>query len=783
MFNRYPLAIATSLAISALTAAPLSQAQGAQALEEIIVTARKREENLQSTPISITAISAATIEQTKMFNVADLEQRTPNLVMRASDNGVSSALQAYLRGVGQFDFALTVDPGVGMYVDGVYLARTVGANFQLSDIEQITVLRGPQGTLFGKNTIGGAINVTTRRPTGETHFSAEVTGGEDNYFSFDGYAEFPITDNVAASVSLLTKNSDGWQSRDRGDDAGNDDMWAVRGHLNADFSDSWNSHLVLDYTDIDQNVYPQVLSDFNPDAVFPSFYNGFVLGPQGESCCETNIDDIDSSQALNELDGEQSETWGLSWTNTWDMGDLTLKSITGYRDMDSTSYRDADNSVHDYFSVGSAFDVQQFSQEILLSNASGGKFDWLVGAYYLNEDGDHESNVTVADGLYEALAGLPDFVTLPDGTPIKFLAVPFDLTLSYDRSQETTSYAAFFNTTWHMNDKARLNVAARYTYDEKDMDMYTIKRASQTPVLIPGPTDAAACSDVVGEGSGSDVSCSDDWDEFSPKIGIDYDFSDTLMGYASVSGGFRSGVYNGRPTATSQVSVADPETLISYEAGFKSQLWNNRLQINGALFYNDYEDQQFLVNRPSGSADSALSLIVDNAADSTLWGGEVEFIMLPGEGFTISGGLSYIEPEYENYDTVNPETGELEDLSHRPFANVPEWTANLLAQYVFDFDNGSSLRLRGDLAYKDEIFYSADDVCTCFDRLNADSYTIYNAGITYATRDDKWELGVFGRNLGDERAIRGGFGVDAFGTTNVAYTEPRRYFVSLKYRN
>ncbi|MAT92387.1 MAG: hypothetical protein CME59_07280 [Halioglobus sp.] len=766
MSKHTTVAVTLLLAAPVLCSAPAVTAKEAPTLEEVIVTARKREENLQETPVSITALSGTQIEQLKLFNVADIEQRTPNLTVRASDNGVSSALQAYLRGVGQFDFALTVDPGVGMYVDGIYLARTVGANFQLADIEQVQVLRGPQGTLFGKNTIGGAINVVTRRPSGETNYSAELTGGEDNYLSFDGYAEFPLSDDLAASVAVLTTHSDGWQERDRGDDAGNDDMWATRGHLDADFTPEWNSHLVMDYTHIDQNVYPQVLADFDPGAAVAGPYNGAVLAPIGESCCEPNIDDIDKSQALNRLDKDQNDTWGLSWTNTLELGELSLKSITGYRDMDSESYRDADNDVHNYFSVGSEFDVQQFSQEFLLSNASGESFEWLAGLYYLYEDGDHASDVTVGEGLFEATG-----------------VVPLDLTLSYDRTQEATSYAAFFNTTWHMSERARLNLAARYTYDEKDLDMYTVKRASQTPVLIPGPTDPDSCSAVVADGPGSRLSCNDDWDEFSPRVGIDYDFSDSMMGYASVSTGFRSGVYNGRPTSTAQVSVADPETLLSYEVGFKSQLWSNRLQINGALFYNDYEDRQFLVNRPSASAASALALVVDNAADSTLWGGELEFTVLPAEGLTISGGLSYIDPEFENFESVNPDTGELEDLSDRPYSNVPDWTANLLAQYDYELERGGSLRLRGDMAYKSDIYYSDDEESVSFDRLHADGYTLYNAGITYITADDHWEFGVFGRNLGDTREIRGGFGVDAFGNTTVSFTEPRRYFVSVKYRN
>lgn len=767
MIHRYLVsAIAATLTVPALITVPAAAAQGARVLENVVVTARKRAENLQETPISITAISAEMIEQSNMLSVADIEQRTPNLSIRASDNGVSSALQAYMRGVGQFDFALTVDPGVGMYVDGVYLARTVGANFQLSDIEQIQVLRGPQGTLFGKNTIGGAINVTTRRPSGETTYSAKVTGGEDNYVSFDGYLEFPITDEVAASVAVLTKQSDGWQKRDRGDDAGNDDLWALRGHLDADFSQQWNSHLVFDFTTIDQNVYPQVLSDFDPTAPVAGPFIGAVLGPVGETCCTPNIDDIDRSQALNELDKDESDTWGVSWTNTLEMDNLTLKSITGYRDMDTESYRDADNNIADYFAVGSQFDVQQFSQEFLLSNASGGKLDWLAGVYFLREDGDHISDVTVGGGLYEALG-----------------VVPLDLTLSYDRTQETISYAAFFNATWHVSTDLRLNLAARYTYDDKKLDMFTVKRASQTPVLLPGPTDTAACTDVVAQGNGSQVTCDEDWDEFSPRIGIDYALSEDTLTYASISGGFRSGVYNGRPTATNQISVADPETLLSYEIGFKTQLWDNRLQINGALFYNDYEDRQFLINRPSASVETALALVVANAADSTMWGGELEFMVLPTDGLTIGGGLSYIDPEFDNFESVNPATGELEDLSDRPFAAVPDWTANLMAQYLWHLGDQGSLRLRADMSYKSDIFYSDDEMANTFDRLHADDYIIYNAGITYVSPSEKWELGVFARNLNDEREIRGGFAVDAFGTTTVSFTEPRRFFVSLKYRS
>jgi iron complex outermembrane receptor protein len=301
--------------------------------------------------------------------------------------------------------------------------------------------------------------------------------------------------------------------------------------------------------------------------------------------------------------------------------------------------------------------------------------------------------------------------------------------------------------------------------------------------VAPGPTDPKACGDVVAEGNGSKYSCNDDWDEFSPKIGIDHDFSDHVMGYASVSRGFRSGIFNGRPLSTPEISVADPETLTSYEIGIKSQLWDQRLQINGSIFYNDYEDQQFLINRSSASLAGGLALVVDNAADSTLTGAELEFTVLPMEGLSIQGGLSWLDPEYDNFKAVNPATGELEDLSNREFTNTPEWTANLMTQYEFSFNNGSALRVRGDVAYKSEVYYTNDKQAATYDRLNPDDFAIYNAGLTYISPEEHWEFGVFGRNLGDKRIINGGFAVDAFGSTDVSYTEPRRYFVSVKYKN
>jgi iron complex outermembrane receptor protein len=356
------------------------------------------------------------------------------------------------------------------------------------------------------------------------------------------------------------------------------------------------------------------------------------------------------------------------------------------------------------------------------------------------------------------------------------------LTLHYDRTQETTSSAAYFHGIYSLTDQLRMTLAVRYTDEEKELDMSTLKRASQTPIVAPGPTDASECGDITPQGNGSYYECKEDWQEWSPKIGLDYDFSDDIMGYASVSQGFRSGQFNGRPTSNGDISVADPETMTSYEVGFKTQWLDRSLTVNGAIFYNDYEDMQFLVNRSSASLGGGLALVVDNAGESTITGAEIEFTARPTEGLTVFGGLGYIDAEFDEFDSINPATGLVEDLSDREFPDTPEITFNIGAQYEWMMGNGSSLRVLADAYYKDDVYYTNDEQAADFELLHPDGFTTYNAGLIFTTPEEHWQVSLHGRNLGDEREINGGFTVDAFGSTDVSYTAPRRYYLSVKYQ-
>lgn len=747
-------------------------------LEEVIVTARKREENLQKTPISITAITSTTIEDAHLANLSSIENLTPNLNIRVANGGSSSNVQAFIRGVGEVDDLVTTDPGVGIYIDGVYLARTPGSNLEFNDIERIEVLRGPQGTLFGKNTIGGALNVVTKKPSGESNFNIEATVGSYGHKGVSGYAETGLVDDtLSASLSFISKKSDGWQKRKYGaDDAGNDDMWGLRAHMLWTPSDMFSSHLVVDHTDQDQQTHPRMMPEFNGSGLFAALMRIYV----DPTCC-TATTDIDKSNAGPDT-RDDIETSGLSWTNEWQLSEMTLKSITGYREIETDLSKDGDNSPADLFATAQNLDQDQFSQEFTLSGtALDEKLDWTGGIYYFEETSEQRTDLTVAGGLYAALSALPLSVTTPfvPGVPAAFLAPGFDLTNRYDRKQDTKSYAAYIHTTYQMSDKARLTLAARYTREEKDLDMTIRKRASGLPTVAAGATAESTCSDVVNAA----YSCSEEWSEFSPKIGVDYQFTDELMAYAHVSRGFRSGVFNGRPTSTANISTADPETLTSYEVGFKSQLSDNRVQLNGSLFYNDYKNQQFIVSRPDASG---LALLVDNAGESNAWGGELELTALMSETITVNAGLSYIDPEYDEYfEVVSDGAGGFvkRDLTDRPFANVPKVNANLGLQYETNLDSGATLRARTDISYKSKIYYGNNRDALGFKLLQEDGYANVDAGITYVLPNSQWELSLYGKNLTDQRPLTGGFEVlNPFGISDVSYKAPRRYFFSVKYR-
>jgi iron complex outermembrane recepter protein len=702
-------------------------------LEEVIVTARKRAENLQQTPIAVTALTGESLAQANISELTAIERQTPNLSFTVGQGGGGSTVNAFIRGVGEGDFIITTDPAVGLYLDGVYLARTFGANMELDDIERIEVLRGPQGTLFGKNSIGGAISVVTRKPTGENTAQIGFTTGSNNHQGLSAYGQTALTDTLAASLSYLQKNADGWQERP-GQDAGDINVKTARLILNWAASEQIESTLSLDWVDQDQSGYPNVMLAFNDVAIFSNLWN--TLNPT-QPCCTPNTD-IDRAASGGPLPNDRLNGWGVNWTNSWQLDALQLKSITSYREMDALFGRDGDNALFAY--VGDVHDQnhEQLSQEFQITGGFQ-HLDWVLGAYYFEEESRDDTDLIIIQGI---------------GTSV-----------SYHNVQNSNSYALYGHLTYALTDKLELLAGLRYTQEEKDFVQSVSSFDFSTPYVFPIPgVPVSSCDFTV---AAAYFDCSQNWSETSPKLGLMYQLSEDVMFYTHVSRGFRSGGYNGRAFGSAgDLQEYNPETLTSYELGFKSELLDRSLRLNGSLFYNDYQDIQILVVQ-------AASVAIENASNATISGLELEATWLLNSQWQVQAGLGLTQDDSDGWIDV---TGDHTDTELK---QTPDRTFNLASDYTLDLGERGTLLLRADLKYKSEFYI--DGVNT--DRLHPGGHTFFNASILYRTQSEAWEIALHGENLSDKRVLSSGFdGTAFFGFIEGSYNPPRRYYANLKYR-
>ena len=452
------------------------------ALQEITVTAQRVAENLQTTPISMTALSGDFLEKFDLPRVTSLDMVTPNLTFSSGTGGSSGQVSAFIRGVGQFDFLLTTDPAVGLYVDGVYLARTFGTNLELNDIERVEVLRGPQGTLFGKNNIGGAINITTLTPTGSGKTDFRASYGNYDSWALDAYTDLRLTDTLALGISLMGRKSDGWQDRPLGDNGGKEERGGGRANLAWTPSDSFTSKLSAEFTAQTQPSSPNVMIAYDPAqavAPFQPLFNALVA-----PCC-TPPTDIDRSGAQGPLVRDDLHGMATSWTNDWKLaGGVDFKSITAYRYTDAVFGRDGDNSFVNY--NGDIHDEHDntFTQE-LQASGKWTQLKWVAGAYYLNERTRDQTNLVTAQGLFDALTALGP------ANPLYVYRYALDFNLAYDNRQTTKDYAGYLNLDWAFNDRLSLQAGVRYTDETKDFSQSVMNDQGKTIFLPVDPFTGA----------------------------------------------------------------------------------------------------------------------------------------------------------------------------------------------------------------------------------------------------------------------------------------------------
>jgi iron complex outermembrane receptor protein len=834
--------LATAMATPAMAQEQAAQAEtqaSSGGIAEIVVTAQKRSENVQDVPISISAFTAAALEERSVTSVASLSNISPNVTLDAGTpfSGSSSVLSAYIRGIGANDFAFNIDPGVGVYLDGVYLARSVGANQDLPDVERVEVLKGPQGTLFGRNTIGGAISIVTHDPGNTFRFKGSVTTGRFNLFSAKGTVDVPLANGLSSSLSFSTTHRDGYLKRIAFPGAdqyfidpitsfkaagyanqglgteGGDNNYNLRGKLRYDDGGSIRIVLSGDYTKVDTSqIANKVITTFAP--VFAGTYNcaiagnptqtvggvtgpcdSFIGGPPAgalfanrgglnsvvdlPSLYGVNADanpnnnrlpydnrfvtnNIDTSYA-NGNNFSKLKTYGGSATIEFDLSDTaSIKSITAYRELHWKTGMDLDGSPLNFLHTSFEMNQKQFSQELQLTGtAADKKLNYVLGAYYFKESGNLHDYVTFAEGLLQV-----------DG--------PNDLA--------TRNYAFYGQVDYKFTDQFAITVGGRYTHENKEFEGFQSDNNGLNYKLAQffGDPNCASLTPISNQ-------CRIDngfpnpgqplryyiagvqkkvFNNFSPKVGLQYHPTDDVMLYGSWSKGYKTGGWTTRlsnplPTAPG----FGPEKATTYEVGFKSQFLDRRLQINAAAFLTEYKGIQL-------NFQQGISPTIQNAGDARIKGFELEVTAAPTNGLTLNASVGYTDAYYTNVLTpaqVAPSPLQAGVFAGTSLPKTPKWKANFSPRYEADLGSHGKLVFLGDVTVTSSMKNDTEGTFL----LDRPSTTVVNASVTYREPNDHWDLTVGGTNLTNERYLTTGQAQLAGGQIYGTYSRPSEWYARL----
>jgi iron complex outermembrane receptor protein len=548
-------------------------------LAEVIVTAQKREEDLQKTPIAISAFSGPALEDQGIGNLTELPQLVPNFLSVAGGIGIASSASYAIRGIGQTGYTPASEAGVGTYVDGVYVARITGGALDLADIERVEVLRGPQGTLFGRNTVGGAVNIITMKPNlmgfdGKVDLSAGLyTGGSEPMGSARASFNVPLSDSVAMRITALGRHSDGWGENNaplrHGEHLGAEDVVSGKATLLYQPSETFDLTLSADKFQRRGTAAPPIQ----------------IAGPLA-------LPEEPLRASLDAASTDDINVWGASITANWTPGVVKLKSISAYRAQDGVTAGDADGSVAPSISAYSLYKQDQISQEFQLSGDQfGDRIYWLLGAYFFTENGH--------------------FLQFANS-----YGVPF----AFDVDNKTISYAAFSQATAKLTQRLRLTLGMRYTTETKEIDAMTTGAGQ---VLLPQSHAQKGAHAT------------------TPKVGLDFQISDQVLTYVSYTRGFRSGGFVALPTSPAALATPfEPETNSSYEIGLKSELFERRVRLNVAAFYSAYNDIQ--VNALT-FINGVIIPVVANAAKADLKGLEFDGQWQASRGLSLFGSLGLLD--------------------------------------------------------------------------------------------------------------------------------------------
>lgn len=669
--------------------------------DDIVVTARRREETLQDVPIAISAFSGEALESQGAVDITALQQKAPNLTLQVA-RGSNSTLIAFIRGIGQQDPVWGFEPGVGLYVDDVYIARPQGAVLDIFDIERVEVLRGPQGTLYGRNTIGGAIKYVTSRLGNE--FSGKVRAAYGSYDQKDlvGSVVVPITEWASIGGAFAIYKRDGFGKN----------LTTEAEHYNKDVT---AGRISLELTPNDR-LFVRIAADKTDDESNPRHGHREVGNGTPESAPLDSV--YDTRAGIG--DDNNVETEGVSGTVEYELNDaLTLKSITAYRKGHTETVIDFDNLEAPILDIPSFYKDKQFTQE-LQAVYEGAGVQGIVGLYYL--DGS-------ASGAFDTVIGNANLTTLTSG------------------DVDTKSYAIFGDVSIDLSRQFSVSLGGRYTSDKREGTVFRANYAALRSPVFGGTVTAPSLirTDYTNERTDS---------KFTPRVSLRYEPNDDVMVYASYSKGYKSGGFDPRGDAIFSPETEEgyaPETVDAYEVGLKGAFLNRSLFLNLAGFYSDYKDQQvttqFLVGTTVVSS-------VDNAGASRIWGLELEGRAVPSRELSVSWAFGYTNAKFKEFLTLDPATLTVRNVAgERVFQNTPTWNGNVTVNYEKSLGNAGTLAFTPSVSLRSDysLFETPNPI------LDQDGYVLADASIVWTSANERYTVGLHGRNLTNERYRVGGY--------------------------
>lgn len=715
------------------------------ALQKVTVTARRREENAQDVPTPITTLGGENLEAQRIYKVQDLQQVLPSVNVAFIHARQSSVA---VRGIGNNPASDGLEGSAGVYLDNVYLGRPGMAVFDLLDIEQLELLRGPQGTLFGKNTTAGVLNISTRAPTFSPERTVEVSGGQDGYFQAKGTVNGALTDTLAARLSAYRTRDDGFiKNIHTGDDLNGGERQGVRGQLLFKPNDDFNLRWINDYNEEDSSTGTMVV--YGAPARY--WQRAALVGASPVRDPDDRKVNIDGRQNVSVHQGGSSveANWNLA-------GGYTLTSISAYRYWHFTPANDESLNVPALLNTGVEVHDRQFSQEIRLASPTGGAFDYVVGAYVFNQN---LGNKTFTDygsraDLFLLGANLNAFNNVSTQANGKI---------------ETDSYALFAQGTWHLTDRLDFTAGLRGTYEEKDAK---VERFAPVGGAAVSGQAAAIRAAQLGAYDSGDLSLHNAAPSF--LLNLAYRFDDDLLGYASLAHGEKSGGVNlavgSAPVAGADSLVVGPERANDAELGFKSTLLDNRLQLNANLFWTGIHGYQATTLYQAPGSTNVVQVLA-NAGSVRSRGLEFEATALPLRGLTLRFNGSYNDVTYLSFKDA-PCPGEVStapgapatcDLTGERVVGASKWIANLSGEYKWQLENRIEPYLTASYAYRSEAEGTLDNS----DLSKIDGYGLVNlsAGVRRDLGDGQVDASIWVRNATDTD-----YYLSAFAYLNGAYT-------------